>query len=295
VLSDGQVGEVARLALMVHRDYGRVPGCRVGVAGDRLWLVQARPITTLRAAEEPDVPLVAGLPAAPGRVAGRVRVLRSPAEGGAPQPGEVLVASMTNPDWLPTMRRAAAVVTCSGGATCTGVGRDLRPVRHRASWGARGGRARRPRASDFRRGRCRAAPPGPARHWRRAFGRAVTAPVAVARAPEVDVAAAARGQWPPLGRKWSRLRWQRRRRRRNRFVWRRDPTLVRGTTVEANGRTTCPYGNPFRPYRDRLRGGRGQSGWASSLPSAGAAGCDRRTDQARFTAVRVVGEPTVSS
>ena len=119
--------------------------------------------------------------------------------------------------------------------------------------------------------------------------------VAVARAPEVDVAAAARGQWPPLGRKWSRLRWQRRRRRRNRFVWRRDPTLVRGTTVEANGRTTCPYGNPFRPYRDRLRGGRGQSGWASSLPSAGAAGCDRRTDQARFTAVRVVGEPTVSS
>ena len=118
VLSDAQVDEVARLALMVHRHYGVPQDVEWALAGDRLWLVQARPITTLRATGEPDAPLVAGLPAASGRVAGRVRVLRSPAEGPSLQPGEVLVAPMTNPDWLPTMRRAAAVVTDSGGATC---------------------------------------------------------------------------------------------------------------------------------------------------------------------------------
>jgi pyruvate,water dikinase len=45
-------------------------------------------------------------------------VLRDPGEGAALRIGEILVAPMTNPDWLPTMRRAAAVVTDSGGATC---------------------------------------------------------------------------------------------------------------------------------------------------------------------------------
>lgn len=53
-----------------------------------------------------------------GRVAGPVRVLRDPSEGGALRRGEVLVAPMSNPDWLPTLRRAAAVVTDSGGTTC---------------------------------------------------------------------------------------------------------------------------------------------------------------------------------
>jgi pyruvate,water dikinase len=49
---------------------------------------------------------------------GPVRVLRSPSEGNAFQPGEVLVAPMTSPDWMPLLRRAAAVVTDGGGMTC---------------------------------------------------------------------------------------------------------------------------------------------------------------------------------
>ena len=49
---------------------------------------------------------------------GRVRVIRS-AEGlGQFQPGEVLVAPMTDPDWEPVLKRAAAVVTDEGGRTC---------------------------------------------------------------------------------------------------------------------------------------------------------------------------------
>jgi pyruvate, water dikinase len=47
-----------------------------------------------------------------------VRVLRSPQEGDRLIDGEVLVAPMTNPDWLPTIRRAAGLVTDTGGMTC---------------------------------------------------------------------------------------------------------------------------------------------------------------------------------
>ena len=62
--------------------------------------------------------LAQGLGASPGVASGVVRVLTKPAEGSQLVVGEVLVAPMTNPDWLPTMRRAAAVVTDSGGVTC---------------------------------------------------------------------------------------------------------------------------------------------------------------------------------
>jgi pyruvate,water dikinase len=62
--------------------------------------------------------LVRGLPAAPGTASGTVRVLRTPDEGNRLLDGEVLVAPMTNPDWLPTMRRAVGLVTDTGGMTC---------------------------------------------------------------------------------------------------------------------------------------------------------------------------------
>jgi pyruvate,water dikinase len=62
--------------------------------------------------------LVRGLPASPGRVSGLVRVLRTPGEGKRLKAGEILVAPMTNPDWVPTIRRAAALVTDGGGMTC---------------------------------------------------------------------------------------------------------------------------------------------------------------------------------
>jgi pyruvate,water dikinase len=62
--------------------------------------------------------LIAGLAAAPGTVAGRVHIVHTVEESRALEPGEVLVAPMTTPDWVPTMRRAAALVTDAGGMTC---------------------------------------------------------------------------------------------------------------------------------------------------------------------------------
>ncbi|MFJ9365803.1 phosphoenolpyruvate synthase [Nocardia sp. NPDC101769] len=126
-LSDDQAVAVARLALEVQAHHGRPQDVEWVFDDEHLWLVQARPITTLPSdsAAKPPVAhtvegraLVRGLAAAPGRATGPVRVLRSPAEGSTLSDGEILVAPMTNPDWLPTLSRAAAVVTDSGGMTC---------------------------------------------------------------------------------------------------------------------------------------------------------------------------------
>src|SRR5690606_18486154 len=76
------------------------------------------PAPPTTAAVAPDRVLVRGLAAAPGVASGPVRVLSSPAQAGELRDGDVLVAAMTNPDWLPALSRAAAVVTDSGGITC---------------------------------------------------------------------------------------------------------------------------------------------------------------------------------
>jgi phosphohistidine swiveling domain-containing protein len=62
--------------------------------------------------------LCAGIPAAPGLVTGRVRVVRTPADLNALQPGEILVCPMATPDWTPYLGRAVAIVTDQGGALC---------------------------------------------------------------------------------------------------------------------------------------------------------------------------------
>jgi pyruvate,water dikinase len=91
------------------------------LSGDALYLLQSRPITTTGAVQSTDLawgePIVSGLGAAPGRASGNVRVLHDIAQGSTLLDGEVLVAPMTSPDWVPTMRRASALVTDAGGMT----------------------------------------------------------------------------------------------------------------------------------------------------------------------------------
>ncbi|MCK8610605.1 phosphoenolpyruvate synthase [Agromyces sp. C10] len=129
VLTDDEVLAVASLGLQVEQHYGEPQDTEWAYSAGRLWMLQSRPVTTLGGGPgEAGVPvaggppagtvLLRGLAAAPGRVSGRVRILQSPADGPRLQAGEILVAPMTNPDWVPTMRRAAAVVTDGGGMTC---------------------------------------------------------------------------------------------------------------------------------------------------------------------------------
>ncbi|WP_370452514.1 phosphoenolpyruvate synthase, partial [Corallococcus sp. CA054B] len=139
VLTDVEVLELTRLGLRVERHYGEPQDIEWAEQEGRFYLVQSRPVTT--AVGGPEHPaesaestepagrtLVAGLGASPGIASGRVRVLREAREGSRLEGGEILVAPMTSPDWVPTLRRAAAVITDSGGMTCHAaiVSRELR-------------------------------------------------------------------------------------------------------------------------------------------------------------------------
>ncbi|WP_037305825.1 phosphoenolpyruvate synthase [Amycolatopsis orientalis] len=119
VLDDAIVLELARLGTRIEDHYGTPQDIEFALTGKDIWVVQSRPVTTLPPDREqaPDV-LVTGLAASPGIGGGTVRVLRDPAEGGQLRNGEVLVAPMTNPDWVPAIRRASALVTDGGGMTC---------------------------------------------------------------------------------------------------------------------------------------------------------------------------------
>ncbi len=126
VLDDDEVATLVALARRAEEHYGE-PQDMEWVIGDdgHVSVVQSRPITTLAAsgagagAPDAEVPaVVSGLGAAPGVAVGRVRVLVDVEHAADLQPGEVLVAPMTTPDWVPVLRRAAALVTDGGGVTC---------------------------------------------------------------------------------------------------------------------------------------------------------------------------------
>ena len=123
VLNDDEVIALARLGLAVEQHYdGEPQDVEWAIASGSTYLVQARPITTLGPKQDTSHQarrlLLRGLAASTGVAAGRVRNLTSPKDGHLLLAGEVLVAPMTNPDWVPTIRRAAAIVTDGGGMTC---------------------------------------------------------------------------------------------------------------------------------------------------------------------------------
>jgi pyruvate,water dikinase len=120
VLSDEEVKAIAELARRDEQHYCTPQDAEWAIEGGHIYLVQTRPITTL--IERTKGPasskvLVHGLGVGPGMASGVVRVLASPDDSAALQSGEILVATMTSPDWVPLMRRASAVVTDAGGMT----------------------------------------------------------------------------------------------------------------------------------------------------------------------------------
>ncbi|MDP3894679.1 phosphoenolpyruvate synthase [Nocardioides sp.] len=119
VLTDDEACAVAGLGLKVEEHYGAPQDIEWAIADGVTYLVQSRPITTLvQPVRSPEAPLVTGLAASKGTVSGPVRVLTDARERDLLQPGEVLVAPMTSPDWMSAIRRAAALVTDGGGMTC---------------------------------------------------------------------------------------------------------------------------------------------------------------------------------
>jgi pyruvate,water dikinase len=123
VLTADELKTLGALARSAEQHYGSPQDLEFAIEGSEIYLTQSRPITTLgsvnRAPASTDGtrPLVHGLGASPGVASGSVRVLASPDDEASMERGDVLVTRMTSPDWVPIMRRAAAIVTDAGGMT----------------------------------------------------------------------------------------------------------------------------------------------------------------------------------
>jgi pyruvate,water dikinase len=129
-LTDDDVIELARYAVAIEKHYGRPMDVEWGKDGrdGKIYILQARPETvrSLRRAEgqerfrlkERSRVLVSGRAIGHKIGAGPVRVVKDASEMGRIQAGDVLVTDMTDPNWEPVMKRAAAIVTNRGGRTC---------------------------------------------------------------------------------------------------------------------------------------------------------------------------------
>ncbi|MDV7210289.1 phosphoenolpyruvate synthase [Azotobacter beijerinckii] len=129
-ISDAEVTELAKQALIIEKHYGRPMDIEWAKDGDdgKLYVVQARPETVKSRAsatvmeryllKETGNILVEGRAIGQRIGAGPVKVIHDIAEMDKVQPGDVLVSDMTDPDWEPIMKRASAIVTNRGGRTC---------------------------------------------------------------------------------------------------------------------------------------------------------------------------------
>ncbi|CAB0149931.1 Phosphoenolpyruvate synthase [Pseudidiomarina piscicola] len=129
-VSDADVEDLARQAVIIEQHYGRpmdIEWAKDGTDG-KLYIVQARPETVqsnknsqaverFSLAQKSDV-IATGRAIGQRIGSGVARVLADISEMDQVQPGDVLVTDMTDPDWEPIMKRAAAIVTNRGGRTC---------------------------------------------------------------------------------------------------------------------------------------------------------------------------------
>ena len=130
-LTDEEVVELAKYAVIIEDHYQRPMDIEWGKDGrdGKLYILQARPETVKSQQKSTDAQqrfklkgsgtvLTSGRAIGQKIGAGPVRVISDPSEMERVQPGDVLVADMTDPNWEPVMKRASAIVTNRGGRTC---------------------------------------------------------------------------------------------------------------------------------------------------------------------------------
>ena len=129
-LSDEDVVELGKYAVTIEKHYGRPMDIEWGKDGidGKLYILQARPETVKSQEKASDTktykvkgtgPILSSGRAIGQKVGtGPVRVIKEASEMYRVQPGDVLVADITDPNWEPVMKHAAAIVTNRGGRTC---------------------------------------------------------------------------------------------------------------------------------------------------------------------------------
>ena len=127
-ISDADIITLAKLGEQLEEHYQFPQDIEWAKEGQEIFIVQTRPVTTIKAGEEaaaaaaaaPEITapiLISGAPASPGMASGPVRIVSDASQIDRIRSGDILVAAMTTPDFVPAMKRAAAIVTDRGGRT----------------------------------------------------------------------------------------------------------------------------------------------------------------------------------
>ncbi len=127
-LSDINIRKLAQIGQQLENHYHKPQDIEWGYYKKHLYIVQTRPITTIKketkkklTVANAKIPagdiILKGQPASPGYVSGRVRIIHTAKEIRKVKQGDILVTEMTNPDFVPAMRKATAILTDNGGVT----------------------------------------------------------------------------------------------------------------------------------------------------------------------------------
>lgn len=121
-ISDEDILALAEIGMRLERHYNFPQDVEWAKENGNIYIVQTRPITTIRETAsittEINAPiLLSGAPASPGIAAGLVKMVPDASQIDKVKEGDILVAEMTTPDFVPAMKRASAIVTDRGGRT----------------------------------------------------------------------------------------------------------------------------------------------------------------------------------
>ena len=125
-IPDEQIIQLAEFGKKIEEHYGKPQDIEWAISGKSIHMVQSRPVTTMKKSTAAQQKLTAvanakillrGLGATTGASGGKVKIISGPKEIGKVESGDILVAKMTSPDYVPAMRKASAIITDEGGIT----------------------------------------------------------------------------------------------------------------------------------------------------------------------------------
>ncbi len=124
-ITDEQIISLAKIGLSLEKHYFFPQDIEWATEDGEIFIVQTRPVTTIKKEQKPQKLkeseklkiLAEGSPASPVIASGRVVIVKNVSELGKVTKGSVLVTEMTNPDFVPAMKKAVAIVTERGGRT----------------------------------------------------------------------------------------------------------------------------------------------------------------------------------
>ncbi len=124
-LTDSQIIELARLGKKIHQHYFYPQDIEWTFHKGKFYIVQTRPVTTVEKLKVKSEklkairrkPILIGQAASPGIASGPVKIIHGVKELGKINNGDILVTPMTNPDFVPVMKKVAAILTDKGGQT----------------------------------------------------------------------------------------------------------------------------------------------------------------------------------